>query len=364
MREQPPRLLLIGNFLSASLRTRSVSEDLASRLAASGWDVQITSTRQARLPRLADFVATTWRRRRTYDVAHVDVYSGAAFVWAEAACAVLRAAGKPYVLTLHGGNLPHFARRWPGRVARLLRPAAAVAAPSRFLLEQVRHLRSDVQLVPNALDLVDYEFRERRQPAPNIIWLRAFHGIYNPSLAPAVLARVAELYPDARLTMVGADKGDGSLQATRAVVERLGLGERVSIPGGVPKNEVPRRLQEGDIFINTTNIDNTPVSVLEAMACGLCVVSTSVGGIPYMLHDGVDSLLVPPDDADAMAAAVCRLIADPALASRISRAGRRAVEGFDWQPVLAQWQELFTAVALGRRAGARTARDGTIGGGD
>lgn len=345
MRAEPPRLLLIGNFLSGSLRTRSVSEDLASRLAASGWDVQVTSTRRARLPRLADFLTTTWRRRRTYDVAHVDVYSGAAFFWAESACAVLRAAGKPYVLTLHGGNLPEFARKWPGRVERLLKPAAAVAAPSRFLLEQVRHLRSDVQLLPNALDLVDYEFRERRRPEPNIMWLRAFHGIYNAPLAPAVLARVAAAHPDARLTMVGADKGDGSLQATRAAAERLGVSDRVSFPGGVPKSEVPRRLQEGDIFINTTNVDNTPVSVLEAMASGLCVVSTAVGGIPYMLRDGVDALLVPPDDADAMAAAVCRLLEDPALAARISRAGRRAVEGFDWQPVLAQWQELFSAVS-------------------
>ena len=345
MRADSPRLLLIGNFLSASLRTRSVSEDLASRLAASGWDVQVTSTRRARLPRLADFLTTTWRRRHTYDVAHVDVYSGSAFVWAEAATAVLRAAGKPYVLTLHGGNLPEFARRWPGRVERLLRPATAVAAPSRFLLEQLRHLRSDVQLLPNALDLVDYEFRERRQPAPRLVWLRAFHDIYNPPLAPAVLARVAAVHPDARLTMVGADKGDGSLQATLAAAERLGVRERLSIPGGVPKSEVPQRLQEGDIFINTTNVDNTPVSVLEAMACGLCVVSTSVGGIPYMLHDGVDALLVPPDDADAMAAAVCRLIADPALAARISRAGRSAVEGFDWQPVLERWQELFTTVS-------------------
>lgn len=345
MRADPPRLLLVGNFLSASLHARSVSEELASRLTASGWNVQITSTRRARLPRLADFVTTTWRRRHTYDVAHVEVYSGAAFVWAEAVCTVLRAAGKPYVLTLHGGNLPEFARKWPGRVARLLKPAAVVTAPSRFLLERLRHLRSDIELLPNALDLADYDFRARLRPAPRLLWLRAFHTIYNPPLAPAVLARVGALHPDARLTMVGADKGDGSFGATRAAAERLGVGQRVSFPGGVAKSEVPRRLQEGDIFISTTNIDNTPVSVLEAMACGLCVVSTSVGGIPYLLRDGVDSLLVPPDDADAMAAAVCRLLADPALAERISRAGRDAVEGFDWQPILARWQELFRDVS-------------------
>lgn len=345
MTHDPPRLLLIGNFLSESLRTRSVSEDLANRLAACGWEVQVTSSRRARLPRLADFLATPWRRRRTYDVANIDVYSGAAFMWAEAASAVLRATGKPYVLTLHGGNLPEFARRWPGRVARLLRPAAAVAAPSPFLLEQVRHLRNDVHLIPNALDLVDYEFRERNRPAPHLVWLRSFHDIYNPMLAPVVLARLVVVHPAARLTMIGADSGDGSFQATRAAAERLGVADRVSFPGGIPKSEVPRFLHEGDVFINTTNIDNTPVSVLEAMACGLCVVSTRVGGIPYLLEDGVDALLVAPKDADAMAAAVNRILTEPNLARSLSRAGRHKVEGFDWKPVLRKWQELFGTVA-------------------
>lgn len=352
MSHSQPRLLLVGNFLSASLSARSVSEDLASRLVANGWDVQVTSTRLARLPRLADFLVTPWRSRRSYDLAHIDVYSGTAFLWAEAASTVLRAAGKPYVLTLHGGNLPDFARRWPGRLARLLRPAAAVVAPSRFLAEAVRHVRSDVRLIPNALDVADYEFRERSRPAPHLVWLRSFHDIYNPPLAAEVLARVAAVHPDARLTMFGRDKGDGSLEATRAAAERLGVSDRVSFPGGIPKSEVPRRLHDGDIFINTTNVDNTPVSVLEAMACGLCVVSTSVGGIPYMLHDGVDSLLVPRGDADAMAAAILRLVDDSDLSARISRAGRHAVEGLDWQPVLEQWKELFTTVA---------ARNGALG---
>lgn len=341
----PPRVLLIGNFLSASLRSRFVSEDLANRLTASGWMVQTTSTRRARLTRLMDFISTPWRLRATYDVANVDVFSGMAFLWAEAASTVLRAAGKPYVLTLHGGNLPAFARRWPRRVEKLLRPADAVAAPSRFLIEQLRPFRDDIHLIPNAIDLSEFEFRERRQPAPRLVWLRAFHSIYNPTLAPAVLARVAAVHPDAQLVMIGGDKGDGSFQATRAAAERLGVGDRVHLPGGIPTHEVPSRLNEGDIFINTTNVDNTPVSVLEAMACGLCVVSTSVGGIPYLLRDGVDALLVPPDDADAMAGAVLKLLSDPALAARISCAGRTMVESFDWEPVLARWKELFTAVA-------------------
>ena len=341
----PPRVLLIGTFLSSSLRALSPSEELAERLMVAGWDVQVASTRRARLPRLADYLATAWRRRHTYDVANVDVYSGAAFAWAEAVCAVLQAARKPYTLTLHGGNLPAFVRKWPRRAQRLLRAAAVVTAPSGYLIEHVRHIRDDVRLLPNALDLDRYQYRERDRPEPKLIWLRAFHRIYDPPLAPEVVARLVRRYPGVSLTMLGSDKGDGSLRDTRDSIDRLGLGARVALPGGVPKAEVPLRLQEGDIFLNTTDVDNTPVSVLEAMACGLCVVSTAVGGIPYLIQDGVNGILVPPRDADAMAAAVDRILSERGIGRSLSYAGRRMVECFDWKQILPRWQELLCSVA-------------------
>ncbi|HEX2205773.1 MAG TPA: glycosyltransferase family 4 protein, partial [Longimicrobium sp.] len=117
--------------------------------------------------------------------------------------------------------------------------------------------------------------------------------------------------------------------------------------GPVPKAEVPARLAEGDVYLNTPRADNTPVTVLEAMACGLCVVSTEVGGIPYLLDDGGDALLVPPGDAEAMAAAVLRLLRDPALAGRLSRAGRRKAEGCDWSAVLPRWEGLLAGTVEG-----------------
>jgi glycosyltransferase involved in cell wall biosynthesis len=81
----------------------------------------------------------------------------------------------------------------------------------------------------------------------------------------------------------------------------------------------------------------------------LCVVSTNVGGIPYLLADGDDALLVPPDDPEAMAGAVERILTEPGLAARLSQDGRRKVEQFDWDIILRQWEELLTAVAAGVR---------------
>ena len=341
-------VLLVGNFLSATAGTRSVCENLARQLSASGWTVMTISRRRRTRARLFDVVITVRRTRHRYAVAHVDVYSGLAFLWAEVACWTLRKAGKPYVLTLHGGNLPGFSRRWPARVRHLLASATAVTTPSRYLQEQMRPYRDDLRLLPNPLDVSNYRFRLRAQPRPCLVWLRAFHEIYNPSLAPRVVALLAKEFPDINLIMVGPDKGDGSLQAMRQVAKELGVAHHIDLPGGVPHEQVPIWMNKGDIFLNTTNVDNMPVSVLEAMACGLCVISTSVGGIPYLLEHEQDALLIPRDDSVAMAAAVRRVLTQPGFAERLSRRARTRAEQFGWSAVLPQWELLLNAVAAGR----------------
>ena len=126
-------VLLVGNFLSQTSGNYNVCEDLADRLRLAGWLVATTSDKPRRLQRLTDMLHTIWRQRHNYRVAQVDVFSGWAFAWAEAAGALLHRLGQPFVLTLHGGNLPAFARRHPQRVRRLLQAAAAVTVPSRHL---------------------------------------------------------------------------------------------------------------------------------------------------------------------------------------------------------------------------------------
>lgn len=345
----PQGVLLIGHF-PKRMGARGVGEELAERLRGLGCRVLLTSQHQSRGGRLRDMIATIWRRRREYSVAAIEVFSGLAFIYAEAACLALHALGRPYVLTLHGGNLPAFARRWPGRVRRLLRSAAAVTAPSSYLIDELRRFRSDVQLLPNAVDLAAYAFRSRKSPRPRLVWLRAFHRTYNPTLAPCAVARLVTDFPDIQLLMIGRNKGDGSFQATARTVAALGLGNHVTLPGGVPKADVPVWLQRGDIFLNTSDIDNTPVSVVEAMAAGLVIVSTSVGGIPYFLKDGHDALLVRVGDADAMARAVRRVLIEPGLAERLSRNARATAAQCDWPRVLPLWRRVLSSVALGSGA--------------
>lgn len=344
-KQKRPAVLLVGNFLSATKGVRGVCEDLAQELKAAGWSVTTASSQPGRFARLADFLLTVWRYRDRYQVAQVDVFSGPAFLWAELVCLALRIAKKPYVLTLHGGNLPAFAKRSGKRVPHLLQSASAVTAPSGYLLEQMCIYRQGILLLPNSLELTNYSFKHRAHPILDLMWLRAFHDIYNPSLAIKVLALLAKEFPSVRLAMVGPDKGDGSRDKMMSLARELGVHDRVTCPGKVPKSATAHWLQQGDIFLNTARVDNTPVSVIEAMACGLCVVSTNVGGIPYLLKDEWDALLVPSGDETAMAAAIRRIVTEAGLAARLSQNGRRKVEEFGWSNILPRWENLLTEVA-------------------
>lgn len=340
-----PRILIVGNFASSWGATEAVCEGLAVRLESRGWQVTTTSHLKPRIERLSDMLGTVLRRRDEYDVAVVEVFSGPAFVWAEAACHLLGVLAKPYVLSLRGGNLPDFAARHTRRMSSLFSRSAAVIAQSQYLVGIVPRHQHMVRLIPNPIDLSHCTYKMRHVLQPRLVWLRSFHHIYNPSLAVRVVGLLKPEYPDLSLTMIGPDKGDGSLEAARGLTTRLGLEKNIHFQPGIPKEDVPSWLDRADIFLNTTNVDNTPVSVQEAMACGLCVVSTRVGGVPYLVTDRVDALLVPPDDPHAMVEAVRLILADPETAAGLSRAARSKVERMDWPLVTDRWERLISSVA-------------------
>lgn len=339
-----PSVLIVGNFLSKTTGSRGVCEDIAERLTAAGWLVITTSRFYHRIRRLLDMLITTWIRRHDYDIVLMDLFSGSAFIWAELVGFLLGKLGKPYILTLHGGNLPVFAMRWPKRVTHFLNSAVAVTAPSNYLLEQMKCYREHLILIPNPLELNKYKFRLRKKNRPVLMWMRAFHQVYNPFLAVLVFEKIFQKHSQAWLLMGGGDNGDGSLQKTKDLSHLLGISNHVKYEGKIPNSDVPSWIQKGDIFINTTNADNTPVSVLEAMACGLPIVSTNVGGIPYLLENEVDALLVPPNDPEAMAKAIERILQEPSLSMRLSINARKKVEHFDWTVIFPMWEHLIGQV--------------------
>ena len=342
---QPVSVLLIGNFFAAP-GARAVGEDLAERLEGRGHSVWSCSGRTNRVARLSDMLWTAWQHRHDYRVAQVDVYSGPSFLWAEAVCRLFRQVRKPYVLTLRGGALPAFAARHARRVRRLLASAAAVTAPSPYLARELARFRPDIRILQNPLDLRRYPYRRRGPAPPDLVWLRSFEKLYNPDLAVRVVKILSDTVSGVRLTMIGRDKGDGSLDHARRLAADLGVAARIAFIPGVAKEDVPACLDRGAMFLNTADVDNTPVSVLEAMACGLCVVSTGAGGIPDLLRHNVDALIGRCGDADGLAALVRSVLDNTALAQSLSAEARRSAEAVDWSRILPRWEELLESAAL------------------
>lgn len=317
-------------------------EILTDHFAASGFSVLSVSSAANRYARLADIVQTIIRRRREIDVQVIQVYGGPSFVVEDIASRLGRLFGHPIVMYLRGGAMPEFMARYPRWTRRVLGRADVILTPSGFLAEAVRPYGFTAEVIPQVINLAGYEYRERRELAPRLFWLRSFHEMYNPHMAVRMMARLREEVPDATLVMAGSDKG-----MKEAVVEHarsLGLADAIEVVGFL---DFAGKLREGaraDIAISTNSVDNTPVSVLETCAMGLPVVSTSVGGVPYLLDHEKTGLLVPDDDEVAMVEAVKRLLREPELAARLSRNGRALAEQSAWDRVLPRWEAVLSRV--------------------
>lgn len=337
-------VLLIGNFLSEKRGTRSVCEDLAERLELAGWPVLRASEFESRGLRLADMVTTIIRHRRNYQVGVVDVFSGYALIWVMLASLSLRLCGRGFVAVLRGGGLDQMRRPALTALWLVMRQASAVVSPSKRLAAQFSKLGSRVQWIPNGLEVALYPYRRRQAPEPRLCWLRAIHEIYNPLMAVKTVARLEE-WPEARLSLFGELKSIRLAQRIQRTAQRVRLDGRVTMFGPIPKRRVPEVLCAHDIFLNTTNVESFGVSVVEAGACGLCIVTTNAGELPYLWEHESDALLVPPDDDQAMAAAVRRILTEPGLAGHLSENARRKAERFDWSIVLPHWEQLLLEVA-------------------
>jgi len=337
--------LLITNLTSQMKRGMAVSETLNLLLSANGWKIYTASGKINKLARLFDMLLTTWRYRDEYNCAFIEVFSGQAFIWAEIVCSLLHRLNKPYILGLWGGNLPDFAKRNSRLVDKLLRSATLVVAPSFYLLEKLRpYTSAKITVFPYGVDLSHFQYRIRSKVEPKIISMRGFHSIYCPWIATEVIALLKDTIPGIKLVMTGGDKQDGSLEKTEKIIQEYSLEEVVKVSGFLEKSELERLVMSSDILFNTPIIDNTPVSVIQAMACGLCIVSTNVGGLPYLIDDEVDGLLVPPNNPESIVAAVQRILSEPGLATKLSANAHAKAEQYDWSVILPKWEELLEGV--------------------
>jgi glycosyltransferase involved in cell wall biosynthesis len=176
---------------------------------------------------------------------------------------------------------------------------------------------------------------------PKLVITRNLEKIYGIETAIDAVAILKRRFPKIKVFIAGS----GPLQSVLVgQVEGLGLTENVQFTGKLTPEQIALLYQDVDIMLNPTTVDNMPNSVLEALANGLPVVTTNVGGIPYIVADNETALLVEVDNPEMMAAKVEQLIDNPLLYQKLVLNGIAQVENYDWKNVKHQWLNLYSKV--------------------
>ncbi|RBP27177.1 glycosyltransferase involved in cell wall biosynthesis [Oceanihabitans sediminis] len=328
-------VLYIGNNLRNQQSNTSSIQVLGALLEKEGFAMYYASSKQNKVLRLLDMARSCISLSDRVDVVFIDTYSTLNFYYAVVVSQLCRVLKLPYIPILHGGNLPSRLADSPFLSNLVFKHAYKTVSPSLYMVEAFKEAGYEgVKYIPNSIEIEKYAFKERDFSDVRMLWVRSFSEIYNPCLAVRVLKQLQDAGVSASLCMVGPD-ADGSLEAVQQLAKDLQVSVRFT--GKLPKEEWISLSEDYNVFINTTNFDNMPVSVIEAMALGLPVVSTNVGGMPYLITDKKDGLLVAPEDAAAFVGAIQQLVAHPEASREMALAARKKVEAFDWEVVKEEW---------------------------
>ena len=292
--------------------------------------------------------ASLLRAVRRADVVHAFSASYFSFLLAPVpALAAAKVYGKKAVLNYHSGEAEDHLRRWPLTAAPLARRFDLIAVPSGYLVEVFARFGLPARAVFNHVDAARFRFRERAPLRPVFLSNRNLEPHYNVGCALRAFAAVQRRHADARLTVAG----DGS---QRAELERLAREldlRNVEFVGLVAPERMPELYDAADIFLNASDVDNMPLSIIEAFAAGLPVVTTDAGGIPYVVSDGETGLLAPRGAADALASCALRLLGEADLARRVAAQARAECAKYSWESVRGEWVKLYAELA-GEPAGS------------
>jgi glycosyltransferase involved in cell wall biosynthesis len=333
------KILYIGNNLFRKTGYPTTLQTLSQLLSNEGYVVKQTSGKLNKLARMLDMIFSIFKYQNRVDFVLIDTYSTLNFYYAYISSILLKAFNKPYIPILHGGNLPERLKKSPKLSKGIFSNAYINVAPSEYLSIAFEKEGYKTTCIPNTLNINMYKFKARKVLEPKLLYVRSFADIYNPQMAIKTLFELKKEYPNATLCMIGPDR-DGTLKQVQELVEALNLEINVEFTGVLTKSEWHKKATDYDIFINTSNVDNMPVSLIEAMALGLPVVSTNVGGIKYLIRNNINGTLVKPNDVKAMTNAIVDLIKNGAGDTPINT--RKYVEGFQWDVVKHKWNKLLT----------------------
>ncbi|HYC36430.1 MAG TPA: glycosyltransferase family 4 protein [Usitatibacter sp.] len=333
MPRPPSRVVMIGTSFGTKGGIASVLDGYRRAGLFQRWPVDYIATHRdgnvaEKFLKAVDAIVMYLAALCTYPraVLHVHGASRASFWRKSGFMALALAARWPVVYHLHGGGFATFYEKECGRLGRavvrfFLDRAACIVVVSERWAAWMRGVTRNPRVVTieNSVSLPPLS-QSTREPALVAFTGRCSEakGVYDLLQATLGLRRAL---PRMRLELAG----DGDLDEVERAIASLGLADRVRVHGWIDRSRRDELLARASVFVLPSHAEGLPMSLLEAMAAGCAVVATRVGGIPDVVRDGENGLLVEPGDTRALQAALERLVADPALARRLGAAARATI---------------------------------------
>lgn len=303
-------------------------------------NVVSASTYQNPFFRMLDMLYTLILYNKKARVVIIEIFSTWAFYYGVVLSFISRLLSLSYVCVLHGGNLAERINNSSFLSNIVFNNSIYNITPSISLQREFESKGFRVKYIPNFINIENLNYKIRNKCDPKLLWVRAFHEIYNPTMAVKVLIELSDKYPNAQLCMIGADK-DSSLKSCQKLAEKFGVINKITFIERLSREKWTRLSVQSDIFINTTNFESFGLSLLEAAACGLPIVTTDVGELKYLYEDNKDALLVQRDDISGMVEKINRLICNPELSEKLSVNGRLKSENFVWENMKLKWKHVL-----------------------
>lgn len=298
-----PRCLTLGN---------------AGEKAIGGWLLY-----RAALP-----IAKALHREKPFDIVHAHMLPRDG----HAGLLLARALGIPVALTVHGTDIFHYfipgKEPWKRNI-RIAQDVDALMAVSNLLMSRVAPYRSEDRLsrvVQNGVDLSLVPNDEKRKPR-SVISVGTLKARKCMDRTLEAFARLADEYPDATLTIVGIGEMEEQL---RARIEQLGLQSRITLTGGLPHEEVLRRMAQSDLFVLPSWGEGYGIVYIEAMAAGCIAVGAKDEGIADTITDGENGFLVPAGDIDETERVMRQVFAHPEAYEALRQKGMQSAHGLTW----------------------------------
>lgn len=322
------KILIICNYKPGVGGISGQAEILVQKMQSEGNLVDIFSTKASMLQRLK-LPLLLWRKAKNYDILHIHCSSSLGFMPAVVGIFIGRLLDKRIVTTYHGGGGDIFFARRHRWVHFWLTRTDCNIVLNGFLAKVFSDHNLSYTIVPNIIELNEKQYRLRETIQPRYICTRAHEPLYNIPCILRAFYRVQSKFPKATLTLVG----DGSQHdALTQMTATMGL-RNVIFTGRVNNSKIYDYLDKADVMISASTQDNMPVSLLEAMNAGLLVISSRVGGVPYMVEEDSTGLLFESNDDTELADKMIWAVENSSATLAITQKAHCAVGQYRWENI-------------------------------